>query len=220
MKRVVIVGAGALGSHVAMLLRGEASLKVIDFDRIETKNVMAQFHNKGSIGRNKAEALKGLLSLLWGTQVEAVPHKLVDNNAEKLLGGVDLVIDCLDNGAGRRVVQHWARGIIDDGGAVIPVGAIGAMQIYSTERPVFTAVRDVECLHGALAGDAQFGRAIWDEQFVIDDEATAGAATCEGGEFLPFIAVTASYLALAAQTYLKTGKKIGFQVTPGGAVRI
>jgi len=75
-------------------------------------------------------------------------------------------------------------------------------------------------VHGALAADGTFGQVIWDEQFVIDDESGAGAATCENGEHLPFIAMTSAYLAQAIQLFLKSGKKIGFQVHPTGAIRV
>lgn len=197
MKKVTIVGAGALGSHVAMLLRNEAELKVIDFDRVEQKNVQAQFHNKGSVGRNKTESLRGLMLLLWGNKVEAVPHKLVANNAHALLvaNAPELVIDCLDNGEGRRTIQAFVR------------------------SPNNMAQPSIPCLHGALAADGTFGRVVWDEHFVIDDESATGAATCEGGEHLPFIVVTAAYLARSAQVFLQTGKRIGWQLHAGGATR-
>lgn len=197
MKKVVIVGAGALGSHVAQFLRNEAELKVIDFDRIEQKNVLAQFHSKPSIGRNKADALRQTMQFLWNTKLDAVTHKLTKENAHQLLGDQQLVIDCLDNGAGRRAIQEYVRYKKDDGSI-----ACG-----------------IDTLHGALAPDGQFGRVVWDEQFVVDDEA-AGAATCEGGEHLPFIGVVAAYIARAAQMYLKDGKKIGYVVTPAGVQRI
>lgn len=202
MKKIVIVGAGALGSHVALILRNVADLKVIDFDRIEQKNLLSQFHNKGSVGRNKAQALQGLMSLLWGTKLEAVPHKLVDSNVEQLLGSADLVIDCLDNGTARRTVQQWCNS-----------------RDFIQDRWVEVLRGTVPLLHGALAPDGAFGQVIWDEQFKIDDDA-AGGATCEDGAFLPFIVIVSSYIALAAQTFIEDGKKIGFQVHPGGVARV
>lgn len=203
MKRVVIVGVGALGSHVAQFLRNEAELKVIDFDRVEQKNTLAQFHGRPSVGKNKAEAMKQAMQFTWGIKLEAVPHRLTKENANELLRHVDLVIDCLDNGASRRIVQDWSRWMsgpqFQDPSGIIPRVAL---------------------LHGALAPGGDFGRVIWDEDFAIDDESEGGAPTCEGGEFLPFIGIVASYLARAAQVYLKDGKKVGFTVHPGGVVRV
>ncbi len=197
-KQITIVGAGALGSHVALFLRNlDALIKVIDFDHIEKKNLLSQFHIKGSLGRNKAEALKQVMNFNWGIKIEAVPHKLTKDNADVLLKGGDLVIDCLDNGEARQLVQ----------------GSVNAYLNPATGQPY------MGCLHGALAPDGQFARVLWSEHFKIDDGA-AGAATCEDGEFLPFIATTAALMAQVAQQYLKTGKKIGYQIHPGGIERI
>jgi len=52
-----------------------------------------------------------------------------------------------------------------------------------------------------------------EESFVIDD-AAAGAATCEDGQHLPFIAMVASLLAYSAQTFLNTTKKRGWSIAP------
>jgi molybdopterin/thiamine biosynthesis adenylyltransferase len=190
MKTVVVVGVGALGSHVVMLLRNVGvTLKVIDFDRVEQKNVASQFHAKGSVGKAKVVALQQTMAFLFGTKIETVPHKLVENNAKEILGKADLVIDCLDNGAARRVVQAYVR------------------------------AQGIPCVHGALALDGAFGRVVWDERFVIDDESGTGVATCEDGAHLPFIGVTSAYLARAAQEFLATDRKLGFEVNPSGVIR-
>lgn len=186
MKNVTIVGVGALGSHAAQFLRNDAQLKVIDFDRVEQKNTLSQFHARNSVGKSKVLALQQAMNFLWGIKVEVIPHKLVADNATQLLGGADLILDCLDNGDARRVVQGYVRD------------------------------HKVQCLHGALAADGLMGRVVWDEDFRIDD-APAGAATCEDGEFLPLIGMTSCYLARAAQEYLASGKKMGFQIYPKGS---
>lgn len=187
MKTITVVGVGALGSHVVMLLRNAgASIRVIDFDRIEQKNVASQFHGTKSVGKLKVQALQQTMDFFFRTKIEVISHKLVKDNVKQLLGGSDLVIDCLDNGVSRRLVQDFVRG----------------------ER--------IPCVHGALAADGGFGRVIWDEKFVIDDEAGAGAATCEDGVHLPFIAVTSSLLAKSAQDFILHGKKQGFQIHPAG----
>lgn len=190
-KKVVIVGVGALGSHLVLFARNvDAAFKVIDFDRIEKKNVLSQFHTNMSVGKNKAQALQQALQGLFGVRVDAVPHRLDPNNAEQLLGGADLVVDCLDNGASRRIVQDFVR------------------------------AKNIPCLHGALAPDGAFGRVIWDEHFRIDDESVGGAATCEDGEHLPFITTVASYMAASVRRFMKDGHKVGFQLHPGGVTVI
>ena len=191
MKNVVIVGVGALGSHVVQFLRSaDCTIKVIDFDRVEQKNTLSQFHGKPSVGKSKVQALQQTMNLLWGMKIDGVPHKLTAENDTQLLGKSDLIIDCLDNGVARRIVQAFVR------------------------------KTKTACLHGALAANGEFGRVIWDGDFTIDDEDGSGAATCEDGEFLPFITLVSAYLAQAASVYIKGGKKVGFSIHAKGAVSI
>lgn len=190
MKRITVVGVGALGSHVVPLLRNvESRILAIDFDRIEQKNTQSQFHAVSNVRKLKVAALQQTTQFLFGQKIDANPNKLVEDNAQALLGGSDLVLDCLDNGAARRIVQGFVR------------------------------KHSIPCLHGALAADGAFGRVVWDEGFVIDDEST-GAATCEDGEHLPFISIVSSYLAHSARLFLANGKKYGYSVSPGGAIVI
>jgi molybdopterin/thiamine biosynthesis adenylyltransferase len=191
MKRIVIIGAGALGSHLVQFLRNEpAVLRIIDYDRVEMKNTLSQFHSKPGVGKLKVEALKQAMQFLHGIKLDVSPYKLVLENVDALLQGADLVVDCLDNGVARRLVQQYVR------------------------------AHDLACLHGALAADGGFGRVVWDQQFVIDDEAGAGVATCTNGEHLPFIALVAAYLARAVQVFVADGQQHGYSISPAGAVRI
>lgn len=189
--QVIIVGVGALGSHLALLGRNwKQGLKVIDFDRVEQKNIASQFHTAMGKARNKAFALQQAMTGLFGIKVDAVPHKLTQDNAKTLLDGAALVIDCTDNAEARRVIQAALKG---------------------TETP---------CLHGALSADGTFARIIWTEHFVADEEGTPGQATCEDGENLPFHGLAASQLAVVAQHFLRKGKKVSLQVTPTAVVRL
>ncbi len=182
MKTVTIVGVGALGSHAAQFLRNTAKLRVVDFDRVEQKNVLSQFHPRSSLGRAKVVALQQTLSFLFGVRIEAIPHKLVAQNQAELLGRTELIVDCLDNAEARGVIQQFAR------------------------------ARGAACLHGALAADGSFGRVIWDEDFAIDAPADTETATCEDGGHLPLVGLVAAYLARSAQEFLDTGRKLGFAV--------
>lgn len=188
-KTVVIVGVGALGSHLVQFLRNEdAKIRVIDFDRVEQKNVQSQFHAKTNTGKKKVEALAQTMKFLYGRDILKVSNKLTKDNVDQLLNDADLIVDCLDNGEARRLVQGFAR------------------------------ARGRACVHGALAADGAFGRVVWDENFAIDDEDVEGAETCAGGEFLPFIAIVSAYLARAVQRFLREGKQTGFSISNSGAV--
>lgn len=188
-KKIVVVGAGALGSHLVMLLRNcDAAIEVVDFDRIESKNLMSQMHSHGSVRRNKAQSVAQLVSFLWGLRIEHNPNRLTESNCDQILGGAALVVDCVDNGDTRELIQGYCRR------------------------------ESVPCLHGALAADGAFGRVVWDQAFKIDWESADGAPTCEDGEHLPFISVVSSYLATAVQIWLRTGVMRGFEVRPTGAI--
>jgi tRNA A37 threonylcarbamoyladenosine dehydratase len=66
MMTITIVGVGALGSHVVQFLRNlDVTLRLVDFDRVEAKNVMSQFYGQPNVGKNKAVALLQQTSFLF-----------------------------------------------------------------------------------------------------------------------------------------------------------
>lgn len=148
--RIVVVGVGALGSHFIQFARNVGNLVAVDFDRVESRNVLSQFHAKASVGKNKANALQQTMNFLYGVPVTAIPHKLTSDNPKELLGGSALIVDCLDNGPARRIVQAYAR------------------------------THKVPCLHGALSGDGTVGGAVWDNLFQIDDAPEGRATCEDG----------------------------------------
>lgn len=193
MMTITIVGVGALGSHVVQFLRNldDVALRLVDFDRVEAKNVMSQFYGQPSVGKNKAAALLQQAHFLFKRPAgAAVPHRLTTDNIDVVLAESDLVIDCVDNGATRRLIQAWVR------------------------------QHKVPCLHGGLAANGSFGVALWDDQFAVDDEPDTGAPTCEGGEHLPFIAFVASAIAMAAQAFVAFDLQRGFMISPVGVQRV
>lgn len=190
MKTLVIVGVGALGSHVVQFARNfEVRLRLVDYDRVERKNVLSQFHGQKTVGKGKVQSVQQTMQFLFGQKLDGAPHKLTADNVEQLLGGSDIIIDCLDNGEARRLIKGY---------------------VAKTGTP---------CLHGALAADGAYGLVVWDEHFQIDDEPGEGTATCEDGEHLPFIAITSAYLARAIQAFLLNGTKNGYHVHPGGVTK-
>jgi hypothetical protein len=191
MKKVSIIGVGALGSHLLLFARNwEVELGVVDFDRIESKNIQSQFHTKMGQGKNKAKALQQAMHGLFGVKIAAGTAKLADNNAGQVLGAPDLVVDCTDNIAARSIIQTYV------------------------EAPV------VECLHGCLSADGTLARAVWTEHFTPDKEGGEGEATCEDGANLPFHAMAGALLASVAQRFLETGEKKSWQLTPSSLIRI
>ncbi len=176
--RVVFCGVGALGSTAAVLCRNlDATLVFLDFDRVESKNLLAQAYVKQSVGKNKAEALKLQLLNFHAVKAEAFGVRVAADNVAQLTKDAVLIVDCFDNAASRRVLSEHAR----------KVGA--------------------PLLHAAVSGDGTFGLVRWDERFVPDAEDVAGQATCEGGDHLPLIGLLGAAIARTIQDFLKAGSR-------------
>lgn len=188
---VVIVGVGALGSHLVLLARNwEASLKIVDFDRVESKNTQSQFHTKMGQGKNKTVALQAAMRGMFNRTIASSPVKLEFFNSQALLASSDLVIDCTDNAATRNQIQKYCK------------------------------EANIPCLHGCLSADGTLARAIWTEHFIADAEDSSGGATCEDGRNLPFHALAASILTATAQRFLEEGVKQSWHITPTSLLRL
>src|SRR5215510_8362000 len=108
--KILFCGGGALGSHALFLARDlEHELAVIDFDRVETKNLASQWFVKQMVGKNKATALKMQLQNFYDTKIQDFTVKLTALNVETILGNFDLLVDCFDNAESRRLIQDYAR---------------------------------------------------------------------------------------------------------------
>jgi molybdopterin/thiamine biosynthesis adenylyltransferase len=98
---VLCVGAGGLGSPIAMYLAaaGVGKIGIVDFDRVDLTNLQRQIaHGTSDVGRPKvASAAETLNELNPG--VEVVAHDLVLNseNAFETMEPYDIVIDGSDN---------------------------------------------------------------------------------------------------------------------------
>lgn len=107
--RVLIVGAGGLGSPVAAYLAGTGvgTIGIVDDDVVDVSNLQRQvLYDEGMIGRAKALCAKDRLSALnSGIVVNAYDERLTPDNAERLIGSYDIVVDCTDNFAVRYVIS-------------------------------------------------------------------------------------------------------------------
>ena len=112
--KVLICGCGGLGGVLIHLLAraGVGWLRLVDGDEFAASNFNRQwFCETGSLGRAKVQAAAEHLQVINPfVMVQAVPENLTESNAVVLLEGVDLVLDALDNIAGRLVLAQAARG--------------------------------------------------------------------------------------------------------------
>lgn len=115
--RVLIVGAGGLGSVIASYLAaaGVGALRIADCDTVEESNLNRQIlHWSGDLGRPKpASAAQKLAALNPLIRIEEIPERVEADRIADLAAGSDLIVDALDNFATRRLLNRAAlkRGI-------------------------------------------------------------------------------------------------------------
>jgi sulfur-carrier protein adenylyltransferase/sulfurtransferase len=99
--RVLCVGAGGLGSPIAMYLAaaGVGTLGIVDHDAVEFSNLQRQIlHSTGDVGRPKTQSARESIHGL-NPEVEVVLHdlRLTSENALDTIRPYDVVVDGTDN---------------------------------------------------------------------------------------------------------------------------
>lgn len=107
--RVLVVGAGGLGSPAALYLAaaGVGTLGLVDFDRVDVTNLQRQIlHGTADVGRPKVESGAGRLAgLNPHVQVVPIAERLSAANATEILRSFDIVLDGSDNFPTRYLVN-------------------------------------------------------------------------------------------------------------------
>jgi thiazole biosynthesis adenylyltransferase ThiF len=99
--RVLVVGAGGLGSPAALYLAaaGVGTLGLVDFDAVDLSNLHRQIlHHTGDVGRPKTESAAEALRAL-NPDVSLTPHRerITAENALEILAPYDVVVEGSDN---------------------------------------------------------------------------------------------------------------------------
>ncbi|ATD67636.1 molybdopterin biosynthesis protein MoeB [Luteimonas chenhongjianii] len=98
---VLMIGAGGLGSPAAYYLAaaGVGTLRIADDDVVDRSNLQRQIlHAEDRIGQPKVQSAATTLGALNPrTRIEPVAERVTSANVERLLHGVDLVLDGADN---------------------------------------------------------------------------------------------------------------------------
>ena len=106
---VLCIGAGGLGSPVAMYLAaaGVGRLGIVDFDVVDYSNLQRQvIHGTPDVGRPKLESARDSLHAINPeVQVETHEVALSSGNALDVLGGYDVIVDGTDNFPTRYLVN-------------------------------------------------------------------------------------------------------------------
>jgi molybdopterin/thiamine biosynthesis adenylyltransferase/rhodanese-related sulfurtransferase len=107
--KALIVGAGGLGSPVALYLAaaGVGTIGIVDDDVVDSSNLQRQvLHSMDRIGLPKVEsAREALLGINPDVKVEAHRERLQASNALSIIAGYDVVIDGGDNFPTRYLVN-------------------------------------------------------------------------------------------------------------------
>src|SRR5947208_7416322 len=165
----IVVGAGALGSPAALYLAaaGVGRIGIVDCDAVELSNLHRQpLHFTPDVGIGKADnAAVKLGALNPETIVEPYPVELTPANAEAIVMGADVVVDCSDSFPTRYAVNDACcaqgvplveAGVLGFDGLVISI-VPGRSACYRCAFPVEPAPGSVPSCReagvlGAMAG--------------------------------------------------------------------
>lgn len=111
--KVGVIGCGGLGGYIIEMLGriGIGYIAAVDGDVFQKSNLNRQILSSSlSIGKNKArEAKERMMYVNPDVKVESFEEMLNENNAEKILKNLDLVIDALDSIDSRFLLQSKAK---------------------------------------------------------------------------------------------------------------
>ncbi len=106
---VVMIGAGGLGSPVALYLgsAGVGHITVVDHDVVDTTNLQRQVaHTLDRVGKPKVDSIRTAIAQINpGVQVTALPQRADDALLNQLVAQADVVLDCCDNFATRHAIN-------------------------------------------------------------------------------------------------------------------
>jgi len=124
--KVLIVGAGGLGSPVAMYLAlaGVGTIGIVDFDDVDLSNLQRQIlHHDRDVGRPKVESARDTL-LSYNPDIVVNVHEtpLTSENAMDIIPNYDIIVNGADNFPARYLVNdasYLARKPLVDGSILI-----------------------------------------------------------------------------------------------------
>lgn len=158
--KVLVVGAGGLGSPVLMYLAaaGIGTLGVVDHDRVALSNLQRQIlYETADIGQLKAEAAADRLSELNpGITCKALTERLDESNVSGLVEEYDLIVDGCDNFETRFLVNQACHSV----GRTLVSGAVQRFsgQLYSFKSHLGAPHPCYQCLYPELPPEGTIPR--------------------------------------------------------------
>jgi len=144
---VLIVGAGGLGSPVALYLgsAGVGHITIVDHDRVDTTNLQRQIaHNLARVNELKAEsARQAIAAINPDVKVTTVTERAEGALLDRLVRDADLVLDCTDNFATRHAINRACvkhRKPLVSGAAIRFDGQVAVFDSASEHAPCYACV--------------------------------------------------------------------------------
>jgi molybdopterin/thiamine biosynthesis adenylyltransferase len=135
----VVIGAGGLGSPVALYLAsaGVGHLTLVDHDQVDATNLQRQIaHNLERVGQPKAESARTAMHAINPeVRIDALVRRADDTLLDELLPTAQLVLDCTDNFATRHLIN---RACVRHGVPLVSGAAIrfdGQLSVYDPRDP-------------------------------------------------------------------------------------
>lgn len=161
--RILVVGAGGLGSPVVAYLAasGVGSIILVDDDQVELSNLQRQIaHTTDRLGWDKVESAKlHIEQLNPEVKVTPVVQRLDEAGLMHWVQQVDLVLDCCDNFATRHAINRACvslRKPLVSGAAIRFSGQVSTYDLRQPDAPcyhcLFPEADDVEELRCATTG--------------------------------------------------------------------
>jgi molybdopterin-synthase adenylyltransferase len=156
---VLIIGAGGLGSPVALYLAaaGVGTLTICDHDEVDLTNLQRQIaHDMRTVGKPKVESAKSRIAEMNPlVNVRTVQKKVLGDELDALVREADIVLDCCDNFATRHAVNRACftlrkplvsgAGIRFDGQVCVYDPRVDASPCYHCLFPEGDAPEEVRC---------------------------------------------------------------------------
>lgn len=128
-KRIMIIGAGAIGGWVTLSLAkmGFTKLTVFDFDKVEAENLNSQFYRFSDVGRPKAAALQDLVGDFTNATIHTINDRYVGGPANP-----DILITAVDSMETRELAYE---SVSDETGLVIDPRMGAETAVLYTYKP-------------------------------------------------------------------------------------
>ncbi len=145
--KVLVIGAGGLGSAACLYLAGSGvgHLTIVDHDKVDLTNLQRQvIHTEARIGQSKAvSAQRSAQALNSAVDVTAVSYKPDKEELTKLVAAHDVILDCTDNTESRYLLNELCKANhkpLVTAGAVSFYGQITVLDFRDKNSPCYACI--------------------------------------------------------------------------------